>query len=126
MQGLETRHRWISAVVIFMPQQVWLWDAGILLIDRSLVMSRVVVESDIVRSWDDPWGFTVGFIIWGGRHSLLLHRFRVRFGWVGLGAMEMTTQDVSCLFQYSTIKFQERRILTVHDGEYDIVIVAQR
>lgn len=87
-------------------------------------MSGVVAESDIVRSWDDTWGFTEGFIIWGGRHSLLLHKFGVRFGWVGLVAMEMLRQDVSCLFQYSTIEFQERRILIVHDGEHDTVRVA--
>ena len=40
--------------------------------------------------------------------------------------MEMPRQDVSHLFQYSTIKFQERRILSSHDGEYDIVRVVQR
>lgn len=85
-----------------------------------------MAESDIVCSWDDTWGFIEGFIIWGGRHSLLLHRFRVRFGWVGLGAMEMPRKDVSCLFQYSTIEFLERRILSMHDGEYDIVRIAQR
>lgn len=85
-----------------------------------------MAESDIVCSWDDTWGFIEGFIIWGGRHSLLLHKFGVRFGWVGLGAMEMPRQDVSHFFQYSTIKFQERRILSAHDGEYDIVRVAQR
>ena len=89
------------------------------------MMSGIVVESDIVRSWDDTWGFTEGFIIWGGRDPLLLHRFRVGFGWVGLDAMEMPRQDVSRLFQYSTIEFQERRILSAHDGEYDIVRVAQ-
>ena len=87
-------------------------------------MSEVMAEGDIVRSWDDTWGFTEGFIIWGGKHSLLLHRFEVRFGWVGLGAMEMPRQDVFRLFHYSTIEFQERRILTTHDGEYDIVRVA--
>lgn len=90
------------------------------------MMNGVMAESDIVCSWDDTWGFTEGFILWGGKHSLLLHRFGVRFGWVGLGAMEMPRQDVSRLFQYSTIEFQERRILTAHDVEYDIVIVAQR
>ena len=62
----------------------------------------------------------------GGRHSLLLHRFEVIFGWVGLRAMEMPWQDVSRLFQYSTIEFQERTILSAHNGEYDIVRVAQR
>ena len=40
--------------------------------------------------------------------------------------MEMPRQDVSRLFQYSTIEFHERRILFVHDGEYDIVRVVQR
>jgi len=33
---------------------------------------------------------------------------------------------VSRLFQYSSIEFQERRILTAHKGEYDIIRVAQR
>jgi len=98
MQGLEMRAKWIPSVVRAMPQQVCLWDAGIQLIDRSLVMSRVMAESDKVLSWDDTWGFTEGFIILGGRHSLLLHRFKARFGWVGLGAMEMPRQDVSRLF----------------------------
>ena len=37
----------------------------------------------------------------------------------------MPKKYVSHLFQYSTIVFQERRILTVHDREYDIVRVAQ-
>ena len=83
------RARGIPSVARAMPQQVWIWDAGIQLIDRSLVMSGVMAESDIVFSWDDTWGFTEGFIIWGGRHSLLLHKFKFRFGWVGLGAMEM-------------------------------------
>ena len=119
------RARGIPSVVKAMSQQVWLWYAVIQLIDRSLVMSGVVAENDVVCSLDDTWGFTEGFIIWGGIHSLLLHRFGVRFGWVGLGAMEMPRQDVSRLFQYSTIEFQERRILFVHDGEYDIVRVAQ-
>jgi len=40
-----------------------------------------------------------------------MYRFEVRFGWVGLGAMDMPRQDVSRLFQYSIIEFQERRIL---------------
>ena len=125
MQGLETRAKGIPSVDRALPQPIWLWDTGIQLIDRSLVMSRVVAKSDIVRSWDDTWGFTKGFIIWGGKHSMLLHRFRVRFGWVSLGAMDMPRQDVPHLFHYSTIKFQERRILTAHDGGYDIVEVAQ-
>ena len=92
------RAKGIQSVVRAMSQQVFPRDAGIQLINRLLVMSGVVAESDIVRSWDDTWGFTEGFIIWGGRHSLLLHRFGVRFGWVGLGAMEMPRQDVSRLF----------------------------
>ena len=84
-----------------------------------------MAESDIVHSWDDTWGFIEGFIIWGGRHSLLLHRFRVRFGWVGLGSKEIPRKDVSRIFQYSTIEFQESRILSAHDGEYDMVRVVQ-
>lgn len=83
------RAKWIPSVVKAMPHQVFLWDEGIQLIDRSLVMRGVMAESDIVLSWDDTWGFTEGSIICGGRHSLLLHRFKARFGWVGLGAMEM-------------------------------------
>lgn len=35
-------------------------------------------------------------------------------------------KDVSHLFYYSTIEFHERRILFVHEGEYDIVKVAKR
>jgi len=124
-QGLEMRARGIPSIVRAMPQKVFLWDARIQLINRSIVMSGVVAESDIVRSWDDTWGFTESFIIWGGKHSPSLHKFGVRFGWVGLGAMQMPRQDVSRLFQYSTIEFQERRILSAHDGEYDIVRVAQ-
>ena len=126
MHGLEMRAKGIPSVVRAMLQHVCLCDAGIQLIDRSLVMSGVVVESDIVCSWDDTWGFTDGFIIWGGRHSLLLHRVRIRIRWVGIGAMDMPRKDVSRLFQYFTIEFQERRILTVHNGEYDIVRVVQR
>jgi hypothetical protein len=98
MHGLDMRSKGIPLVVKAMLQQVCLWDVGIQLIDRSLVMSGIVAKSDIVRSWDDIWGFTEGFVIWGGRHSLLLHRFGVRFGWVSLGAMEMPRQDVSHLF----------------------------
>jgi len=71
-------------------------------------------------------GFTEGFIISGGIYSLLLPKFVVIFGWVGLGVIDMLRQDVSRLFLYSTIKFQESRILFAHDGEYDIVRVAQR
>ena len=119
------RAKWNPSIDKAMPQQVWLWDAGIQLINGSLVMSRVVEESDIVHSWDDTWGFTEGFIIWGGRNSLLLHMLKVRFGWVGLGAMEMPGQDVSHLSQYSTIELWERRILSTHDGQYDICRVAQ-
>jgi len=37
MQGLETRVRGIPSVDKAMSQQVWLWDAGIQMIDRSLV-----------------------------------------------------------------------------------------
>ena len=117
------RVRGIPLVDRAMPQQVSLWDAGIQLIDRSLVMRGIVAESDIVHSWDATWGFTECFIIWGGRHSMFLQRFKVRFGWVGLGAMEIPRHDVSHLFQYSTIKFQGRIILTTHNGEYDIVRV---
>jgi len=98
MQGLEMRAKEISLVVRAISQQVYLWDAGIRLIDKSLVMSGVVAEIEIVRSWDDTWEFIEGFMIWGGRHSILLHMFEVRIGWVGLGGMEMPRQDVSCLF----------------------------
>lgn len=86
-------------------QQVWLWDVGIQLIHGSRVMSRFMEKSDIVCSCDDTYGFIEGFIIWGGRHSLLLHTLGVRIGCVGLGAMEIPRQDMSRLFQYSTIKF---------------------
>lgn len=77
MQGLEMKAKGFPSVVRAMPQQVCLWDAGIQLINRSLMMSGVVAESDIIHY---TWGFIRGFIIWGGRHSLLLHRFGVRFG----------------------------------------------
>ena len=92
------RTKRIPSVARAIPQQVYLWDARISLIDKSLMMSGVVAESNIVHSWDDTWGFIEGFIIWGGRHSLFLHKFRARFGWVGLGAMEMSRKDVSHLF----------------------------
>ena len=58
------------------------------------MMSEVIVESDLVHSSVDTWGFAEAFIVWRSRLSLLLHRFRVTFGWVGFGIMEMPGKDV--------------------------------
>ena len=88
------------------------------------MMSGVMAENDLVHSWVDTWGFMEAFIVWRGRISLLLHRFRVSFGWVGFGIMEMPGQDELSLHRLFTIKSQERRVQSSHDGEYVIVRVA--
>jgi len=73
-------------------------------------MVRVMAESGLVHSRIGTWGYTMAFIGWQGRLSLWLHQFGVRFRWVDFAIMEMSRQDVSRLYQYSTIKIQERRI----------------
>lgn len=84
-----------------------------------------MAESDLAHSWVDTWRFTKAFIVWQGRISLLLHRFGFIFGWVGFAIMEMRRQDVLDLYWYFTIRFQERRIWYAHDGQSDVIRVAQ-
>lgn len=70
-------------------------------------------------------GVPEAFIIWRGRLSLFMHKFRVTFGWVSFDIMEMLGHDVFDICQYSTIGFQERRIQYAPDGKSVVIRVVQ-
>lgn len=127
MQGTETWYELVPTVFRIFPQSIWLWDPGIQLDDWSLyfLTSRFRAKSESTHSWFDIWTSTEAFLTWQGQFFLLLLRIEIDSRWIDIDIMEMPKQDELGFHRFFTIRFQERRIQSAHDGQFVIVRVVQ-